>query len=278
MNFRAFFALAMLTLLVGCAGSVGPGPGAGDNSGMMDGPCNECGTQGDIKLKISKEVAYREWNQDAYSRLDSNAVVGVFQTLKVTAKRPEKCKMCHSFSADALDFDLAHIEDSLFVKAFPKMKRELMLPGMRLPEGDSLYIDTLSRIILGSKMADGKTLDSFEPWESRDGIEQTFVREVPAKLKDVMNGVAARYGIRYASIPVVLEVEMDPKLGKSGGYTWKIVWTLWDMRYGELLFLTYSSFVAETTSRVAPEKEWSAPFAPRLWKMFSTDLGKLENH
>ena len=278
MNFRAFFALSMLSLLVGCAGSVGPGPGAGDNSGMMDGPCNECGTQGDIKLKISKEVAYREWNQDAYSRLDSNAVVGVFQTLKVTAKRPEKCKMCHSFSADALDFDLAHIEDSLFVKAFPKMKRELMLPGMRLPEGDSLYIDTLSRIILGSKMADGKTLDSFEPWESRDGIEQTFVREVPAKLKDVMNGVAARYGIRYASIPVVLEVEMDPKLGKSGGYTWKIVWTLWDMRYGELVFLTYSSFVAETTSRVAPEKEWSAPFAPRLWKMFSTDLGKLENH
>ena len=93
---------------------------------MGDTPCEECGKQGDIELKITDEKFYREWNREAYSRLDSGAVVGVFPALKVVAKRPEICKMCHSFSADALDFDLAHIEDSLFVKAFPKMRRELM--------------------------------------------------------------------------------------------------------------------------------------------------------
>ena len=79
-------------------------------------------------------------------------------------------------------------------------------------------------------------------------------------------------------MPVRLDVYMDPDLGSSGGYTWKILWSLWDARYGELVFLVYSEFIAETTSRVAPEKEWAVPFAPRLWKMFSTDLKKIENH
>lgn len=266
--------------LAGCAGlrdDARGGDSAGD-SGMRDAPCEECGARGEIELKITDEKFYREWNAKAYSRIDSSAVVGVFPTLRVKAIRPEVCKMCHSFSADALDFDLAHVEDSLFVKAFPKMKRELMLPGMRLPDKDSLYIDTLSVRFLNSAFADGKKLADFSPWVERDGIEQAFSREVPAKLKDLLSGIASRYEVRYLSLPLVLEVEMDPDLGKSGGYTWKIAWSLWDARYGELVFLVYSEFTASTTSRVAPEKEWAAPFASRLWKMFSTDLTKLESH
>ena len=266
--------------LAGCAGLRDDvrGEGGGGDSGMRDTPCEECGARGEIELKITDEKVYREWNAKAYTRLDSSAVVGVFPTLRVKAKRPEVCKMCHSFSADALDFDLAHVEDSLFVKAFPKMKRELMLPGMRLPDEDSLYIDTLSVRLLNSAFADGKKLGDFSPWVERDGIEQAFSREVPAKLKDLLSGIASRYEVRYVSLPLVLEVAMDPDLGRSGGFTWKIAWSLWDARYGELVFLVYSEFTAASTSRVAPEKEWSRPFAPRLWKMFSTDISKLESH
>ena len=265
-------------LLAGCAGLRDDARGNDGDSGMRDTPCEECGTRGEIELKITGEKFYREWNEKAYTRMDSSAVVGVFPTLRVKAKRPEVCKMCHSFSADALDFDLAHVEDSLFVKAFPKMKRELMLPGMRLPDEDSLYIDTLSVRLLNSAFADGKKLGDFSPWVERDGIEQAFSREVPAKLKDLLSGIASRYEVRYVSLPLVLEVAMDPDLGRSGGFTWKIAWSLWDARYGELVFLVYSEFTAASTSRVAPEKEWSRPFAPRLWKMFSTDLNKLESH
>jgi len=269
--------LVSVLLLGGCAGLRDDATAGGD-SGMKDSPCEECGTQGEIKLKITEEKSYREWNGAAYARMDSGAVVGVLPTLKIVAKRPETCKMCHSFSADALDFDLAHIEDSLFVKAFPKMRRELLLPGMRLPDSDSLYVDTLSVMFLKSTFADGKKLADMQPWQERDGIEQNLNREVPVGLKNLLNDVAARYELRYISFPVFLEVEMMPDLGKSGGFTWKILWTLWDARYGELVFLTYSEFTAASTSRVAPEKEWSVPFAPRLWKMFSTDLNKLENH
>lgn len=264
--------------LCSCAGARDDAPGGSGENDMADTGCDECGKQGDIELEITDEKFYREWNQVAYSHIDSSAVVGVFPSLKVVAKRPEKCKMCHSFSADALDFDLAHVEDSLFVKAFPKMQRELMLPGMRLPDADSLYLDTLAVMLLKSEFADGMRLDNMKPWLERDGIEQTINRTPPAKFRNLLNDIASRYGLRYLSIPVYLEVEMIPDLGRSGGYKWKILWSLWDARYGDLVFLTYSEFTAVTTSRVAPEKDWSVPFGPRLWKMFSVDFGKLENH
>lgn len=245
---------------------------------MRDAPCEECGARGEIELKITEEKSYREWNSKAYALMDSAAVVGVLPTLKVKAVQPEKCRMCHSFSADALDFDLARVEDSLFMKAFPKMHRELLLPGMRMPDSDSLYVDSLSVLFLRSAFADGKPLSDMEPWVTRDGVEQDLHRTVPDKLKNLLNTVAARYGLRYITMPVELQVEMIPDLGKSGGYTWKILWSMWDARYGELVFLVYSEFTAATTSRVAPEKEWANPFATRLWKMFSTDLNKLESH
>ncbi len=272
--------LFLAAWLVSCAGlrDDARGGSAGGDSGMRDAPCEECGARGEIELKISDEKSYREWNREAYSRLDSSAVVGVLPTLRVKALQPEKCRMCHSFSADALDFDLARVEDSLFMKAFPKMRRELLLPGMRLPEADSLYIDTLSVKFLKSEFVEGKALSNLEPWVSRDGVEQTLTRELPAAFKNLLNDVAARYELRYITMPVSLDVEMLPDLGRSGGFTWKILWCMWDARYGELVFLVYSEFTAETTSRVAPEKEWASPFASRLWKMFCTDVNKLENH
>ena len=245
---------------------------------MRDAPCEVCGKRGDIELKISDEKVYREWNKKAFGRMDSTAVWGVFPALSVKADRPEKCKFCHSFSADALDFDLARIEDSLMVRAFPRMRRELMLPGMRLPDADSSFVDSLSKTLLSSVFADGKELSDMSPWIERDGVEQDISRDLPASFKNLLNALASRYELRYLSIPVVLNVRMDPDLGKSGGFTWQILWTLWDARYGELVFLVYSEFSAETTSRVAPEKEWAEPFAARLWKMLSVDLGKLENH
>ena len=285
-NSRLTFAalrLSVLSLILFCAAQLASCAGSRDassesNGDMKDAPCTECGTQGEIELKITNEKFYREWNPVAFSRIDSNAVVGVFPAIKVTANRPEECKMCHSFSADALDFDLARVEDSLFVQAFPKMTRELMLPGMRVPEADSAFIDILSSKLLKMKFVEGKKLDDVTPWEERDGVEQTLVRELPFELKDLLNQIASRYGLRYLTIPLLMNVTMDPDLGKKGGFDWQIVWSMWDARYGELVCLAYSKFTAATTTRVAPEKEWATPFASRLWRMFSVDVANFENH
>ena len=53
-----------------------------------------------------------------------------------------------------------------------------------MPDEDSLYVDSLAVKFLNSAFADGKKLSDLSPWAERDGIEQAFEREVPAKLKD----------------------------------------------------------------------------------------------
>lgn len=263
-------------LFLACAGSNGGGESSADSMG--DSPCTECGDRGDIELEISDEIFYREWNEAAFSRLDSSAILGVFPAASITAVAPEKCKFCHSFSDDAVDFDLSRVEDSVWAKHLPKMRRELMFPGMQVPEEDSTLVDSLLRQLLVAKFADGEPLDSVKPWIERDGIEQAYSREVPAPLKNVLEQLATRYHVRYVSLPLKLSVKMDPDLGKKGGFYWESLWTLWDARYGELVFLTYNKFTASTKSRIAPEREWAEPMWARLEKMLTTDLNSLEAH
>ncbi len=267
----AFFPI--LAMLAACAGSNGSG---GDPMG--DAPCSDCGDRGEIELEISDEVFYREWNADAFARLDSTAILGVFPAVAVTAEAPENCKFCHSFSEDAVDFDLSRVEDSIWVSVYKNMRRELMFPGMQVPEEDSTYVDSLLKSLLTFEFADGAPLSSMAPWLDREGIEQAFNREVPAKLRNSLLDLANRYHVRYVSIPFKLSVKIDKDLGKKGGFYWESLWTLWDARYGELLFLTYNKFTAATKTRIAPERMWAEPFAERLLKMLTTDLNTLEAH
>lgn len=261
----------LAAFLFGCAGSSSELPGG-------DAPCEDCGERGEIELDILDEVFYREWNASAYSRFDSTAAVGVFPALKLEALAPEKCKFCHGFSEDALDFDLSRVEDSLWARAFPKMRRELMFPGMQVPEADSTFLDSIQRAMLATEFADSEPLGSLDPWKERSGTEQVLARAVPFKLKASLEVLASRYRVRYVSLPISLRVEMLPKAGKKGGYTWESLWALFDARYGELVFLNYSSFRAETRTRIAPERLWAEPFAARLEKMFTTKLSEVEPH
>ena len=54
----ACFLCMIFLLFAGCAGSQGGEDASGDAS-MKDAPCQECGTRGDIELKISNEKTYR---------------------------------------------------------------------------------------------------------------------------------------------------------------------------------------------------------------------------
>lgn len=258
--------------LLGCAGSGSEGLPEGD------APCSDCGERGEIELEIKDETFYREWNASAYARLDSTAAVGVFPALRLEALAPEKCKFCHGFSEDALDFDLSRVEDSLWALSFPKMRRELMFPGMQVPEADSAFLDSVQAAMLETGFADGKPLGSLEPWRERAGTEQVLARVVPFPLKRSLEALASRYRVRYVSLPIYLKVEMLPKAGKKGGFTWESLWALFDARYGELVFLNYASFRAETKTRIAPERLWAEPFAERLEKMFTTKLSEVEPH
>src|SRR5574344_1033147 len=227
---------AAFVFLASCAGS--QGKSSGDPQG--DSGCAECGEQGEIELEVTSEKAYREWNPQAYARFDSASTLGSFASLSVEADAPENCRICHSFSADGVDFDLAHYEDSVF--------------------------------------AGGRKLSDFSPWKTAGVSEAAYARPVPDSLKKMLRTVSLRYNVRYVSMPVRLRVQMFPKAGRSGGFSWESLWVLWDARYGELLFLDYQSLSAETTSRIATERDWASPFAARLGAALRKNPSSVENH
>lgn len=250
----------------------------GSNSSMKEEPCADCGKRGEIELEVHSSFYYREWNPVAYQKWDSTAVIGVLPAQVIDAIAPENCSFCHTFSADALDFDLARVEDSLFAKAYPKMLRELMFPGARIPDEDSTWIAQWMARFVETPWAEGKVLKDPSPWQERLGIEQSFQRLVTDSLKNLLTQISLKYNVRYLSVPILLKVEILPKAGKKGGFSWKSIWSLWDARYGELAFLTYVEFIAETKTRVAPDRYWAEPFAPYLWRMLKTHPSEIENH
>lgn len=270
---KMMFAVGWVFILFsGCAGS------PKNDLVEEEPPCKDCGTRGELELEISNEKFYREWNPLAFAKWDSSALLGVLPVLSVVAEAPENCRFCHSFSADALDFDLAQVEESLFQKYFPTLRRELFIAGAFVAEQDSLRLQDWILRFEKAPLGDSLALNNLTPWVSREGIEQLYSRPLSEPLKKLLFEIGNHYRIRYLSVPVFLKVRMDPKLGKSGGYEWTILWTLWDIRYQELVFLCYSEFTVKTKNRVPPERFWAKPFAERFERMFTVDFSEIENH
>ena len=270
-DFLFFFGFSLL--LSGCAGV------KNTEDSFSDAPCTECGEErGNLELEISDKKTYREWNPSVFNQLDSAAVVGVFPALKVEAVASEDCKICHSFSASALDFDLAQVEDSVFKKQLPQMKRFLMVPGVQIPEADSSEMEQFLKDLAKEIFVDEKPLASLEPWMEREGFEQVISRTLPYSLQDKLSFLATSYKVRYISLPVFLQVHLFPNEGKNGAYSFKILYLFFDARYRKLGFLSYSEFYAKTTGKVSAEKDFAKPFAKDLYEMLSTDISEIENH
>jgi len=270
-----YSALFLAFLLVSCAVN------RNVENPMGDSGCAECGERGELELEILDEIGFVEINPDLWAALDSTAILGSFPAQNVVAICPENEKICHSFSADAVDFDLAHDEDSLIENRFPKMIHEQMLEGLRVPDADSLVIRTILQNLLKQKFADAEALENLSPWESRASFPiaySAFNRTVPMEIKDALSQVSKKYNVRYVTLPVTVQVKILPNLGRSGGFTWKSLWMLWDARQGELVLLSFNAFTAKTKSRVAPERGWAKPFAERLSEALSRDPSTIENH
>ena len=273
------FSVALGVWVLGACAGNGQSSGAKDSPG--DFGCEDCGEQGEMELEIFDERKFVEMHPKITETFRTVATVGSFPTQKVFAMCPEGSKICHSFSDDAVDFDLAHFEDSLLAGRFPEAKREQMLEGLRIPEGDSLWIREALQKILSTALVDGKSLLDTAFWKSRTDdseIYSRFEREIPREIRQELAAVSKRYNVRYLTIPVFVRVEILPKLGKSGGFRWMSLWTLWDARLGNLLFLSFEEFGAKTKSRIAPERHWAKPFAERLGKDILLDPQKIENH
>jgi hypothetical protein len=186
--------------------------------------------------------------------------VGVLPFLKVEALTKSKCKYCHSYSEDGLEFDFGSAHDSLW-KSFDSLPELVVLmPGLQFPERDSLrfslWLDTLRL----QTFVDGKNILDFSPWQERGSQRSEVVRNISPKFRDLIARIGARWSVRALIIPVHLKVEMDPDAGEEGGYRWQSLWTLWDTQTGALLALHYANLGVVTKGDLPPDRHWSKPY------------------
>jgi hypothetical protein len=255
---RIIIIVAATLLLLSCARTTR----ATEDVRGESAPCADCRSDEAVALKFLESHAYREWGVDIL-HMDSGAVVGVLPVLRLSASGPEDCKICHSFSVDAVDFDFSATQDSLLRAAFPHQNWELLYPGLQVPERDTIFFAHWLDSLAQSTFAHNQPLQATAFWRERTG-EQRYTRPVPPALRGLLGRLGGRYAVRYLVIPVVLHVELQPDSGKRGGYQWESLWTLWDARQGTLLVLDYQAFTAATTGTAPPDRLWSAAWAQNL--------------
>lgn len=272
----ASWVFLQLLLLNACASSM-PDSGGNPAGGRGESaPCADCRSDEPLALKYTDSHAYREWGIPQL-RMDSGTALGILPVLRLRASGPEECSICHSFSADAVEFDFSSAQDSLLRAVFANQQLEWLFPGMQVPERDSLLWRAWCDSLAQTPFADGKALADLSPWQERQG-EAVYTRPVPAPLRTLLGRLGARYAVRYLVVPLVLNAELQPGSGKRGGYRWQSLWALWDARDGNLLLLDYRSFVAATSGTAPPDRHWSAPWASDLGKALQQGPRADETH
>ncbi len=261
MNLRAaFFVPLSFSLWAGCALSLSENSANGARG--ESAPCASCRSDKPLVLQWQDTVSYREWGSDSL-RLRPGTVIASVPPLRLVAQAPDKCDICHSFSSDGLEFDFANAIDTLLAARFADLEFGILYPGLLVPERDSvLFRQTLDSLASTPFVGDYALADT-TPWQDRNG-DVIYNRPVNKLLRTRLARLAARYKVRYLAMPVVLEVKLDPKAGKSGAFRWQSLWMLWDAPQGKLLYLDYLQGQLVTTTSAPPDRAWSGPWVVRL--------------
>lgn len=261
MNLRAaFFMSLVVALLASCALSQ-PEGSAGDARGESV-PCASCRSDKPLLLQWQDTVSYREWSSDSL-RLRPGTVIASVPPLRLVAQAPEKCDICHSFSPDGLEFDFANAIDTLLAARFAELEFGILYPGLLVPERDSVLFQQMLDSLASTPFVGEQVLADTSPWQDRSG-DVIYNRPVNKLLRTRLARLAARYRVRYLAIPVVLDVKLDPKAGKSGAFRWQSLWMLWDAPQGQLLYLDYLQGTLISTNSTPPDRGWSGPWVERL--------------
>ena len=258
---------AVASLLVACAEHPAPETAAEDAPGREAPPCDGCARQGDMKLKMVDSVAWIE-SAPGYSWNTLPAPIGVLPFLSIHTEAPKSCKICHSFSDDAAEFDFGSRQDSVLSSLDSNHRWTLLVPGLQVPEADSTLLDKWMDSLAHLNFVDQKPLGSWQPWLERGNGGEVMERAVSRELHSLLGRMAARWGVSSLVIPVRLSVQIDPDAGSEGGFRSQVLWTIWDAKIGRLLFLAATNFAYETKGDVPPDRDWSAPY----WKWLAGQI------
>lgn len=226
-------------------------------------PCPQCKKRGIPQFKVVENATWREVSPlyRAFLKRDSLRV-GVFPFIQRETSETSSCDFCHAFSPDGVEFDFGSFQDSLLQALFPQIQFELVYPGVGLiPEKDSVLVSRWSDSLAGVQINARQTLLGWKPWQAGEQHLLEFHRtEIPLQTRELLGRIAARWNFDGLVIPAQIRVVMHPDAGEEGGFEYEIVWSWWDARQGEPLYLLSSHLWVETTTDIPADRFWSHPF------------------
>lgn len=251
----------LLTLILSCNRHPEPDSAAAGDGGFSGEapPCSECAKEGDMKLTIVDSSMWVE-TVPAFQFSHLVAPVGVLPFLKVEALTKSKCKFCHAYSEDGLEFDFGSAHDSLWNAMDSAPELVVLMPGLQFPERDSTLMMQWLDSLRQQSLVDGKGILDFAPWQERGHSRTELRRKVSPAMRSLVSRIGARWSVRSIIIPIRLRVEIDPDAGDEGGYRWQVLWSLWDAQTGTMQALVYANMGIETRGDLPPDRHWSRPF------------------
>lgn len=252
--------------VLGCANSARSGAEIASNGSEMPLgealPCDNCASKGEREYAVKTDLWRAEQRKDfAWTKIAQP--LGVAPLLNSKAQVQGRCSFCHAFSDDGVAFDFSAqldqwLAEVAFAKNAPKPLIEVLLPGLALPEKDTLWWAQMEDSLRQAPFLEGKPLADFLPWQSRmEAAPQLYEMErtTPQKLKSLVARIAVRASVKTLLIPISAQVEIFPKKGKSGAFATQILWTLWNAE-GELLWVLAHQAFYESKTSTPPDKNW----------------------
>jgi len=220
-------------------------------------PCENCVRTEAPQFEIQEEFLRLEGqNQFQWETLPKP--MGLLPIWQAQAHVQGKCSFCHAFSDDAVAFDFQSSLESWLLEIVPRDSMIFLIPGLGLPDKDSLGWEKILDTLANLPFLDQKPLSSMVPWLERPAGAYQVVRRTPASLRAQISRLAARSGVRSLLIPLFVRVEILPKEGKEGAYKLDVLWSLWNAE-GERLWMIATHVKYCTTNSVPPDRNWSAP-------------------
>lgn len=254
MQFRLpLFTFLLLSILLSCAGT---GKSDDEPARGESAPCEGCAKGGDPKLAVVDSLVWFE-SAEGFSLHGLSRPLGVLPFLERKAEVKGKCKFCHSYSEDALEFDFGNKQDSMLLAFDSTLEILILHPGAQVPEKDSTVFAAEVKALLGLPFLDGQGIGSLKPWEERGTQNESMNRPVPRATRTALSTLAARYGVKSLVIPVTICVSIDPDLGSEGGYAYQVLWMVFDASKGQMVLAYHGKFQVETRGDVPPDRNWS---------------------
>lgn len=156
---------------------------------------------------------------------------------------PRDSKKHEALSQSAFEFELNNSLDSLFREFLPNNPRNYLIPGVAVLENDSMLDILVEAARNNSKW-------NMEMIGKKKVSKITYKENTPNDLKEYIRRISARYDSDFLILPLdaSLIVNPDSPCSRNGEFEIKILFSFWDGRSGDVIYLLYSHHKLDVSS------------------------------